>query len=212
MSDCPSFLLALQLSGKPCLVIGSGSEAARRARDLATAGALVTVVALTPCPELEHLAAGESIALERRDLDLADLDGRWLVVLADRDPTLLEQVGPRCSALRIFFCAVDQPGHSSFHHVALARSGRLSVAVSTDGAAPALAKRFRDELERALGQADAASFTEHLAELRARTQPKTRGREHGAEAARPEPPALIAPPRPPRCSSAVATAKACPSR
>ena len=90
MSDCPSFLLALQLSGKPCLVIGSDSEAARRARDLATAGALVTVVALTPCPELEHLAAGESIALERRDLDLADADDHLARIAREMTPR-----GPR---------------------------------------------------------------------------------------------------------------------
>lgn len=195
MSNGPSFLLALRLDGKPCLVIGSSSEAARRARDLAEAGAFVTVVGPAPCPELEELSANGRVALVRRELALGDVDGSWLVVLADRDPGVLERVGPRCAALRVFFCAVDQPGYNSFHHVALAKSGPLTVAVSTDGAAPALAKRLRDELDRALTGAGAARFAEHLSELRARTEPADRRQALTGEVARLEVSVRIAPPR-----------------
>lgn len=179
-----SFIVALQLAGKRCLVIGSSSEAARRARDLAAADAAVTVIAPAPCPELELLAASGRIALERRGFDPGDLGEAWLVVLADRDAALLSELGPRCTQRRIPLCAVDQPGHNGFHHVAVAQAGSVRVAVSTDGQAPGLAKRLRDELERALSEADVAGFARNLSELRAATEPAERKRVLGEVAAR----------------------------
>lgn len=176
MSEATSFLVALRLDGKRCLVLGSGAEAARRARELSAAGAAVVAIGAAPCPELELLASDGRISVERRAFVEADLDDGWLVVLADRDPELLARVGPACQARRLLFCAVDQPGHNSFNHVAVARAGRVSVAVSTDGGAPALAKRLRDELERALSAADVAGFFEELSALRARTAPAERKR------------------------------------
>ncbi|MCC6900723.1 MAG: hypothetical protein IT377_17210 [Polyangiaceae bacterium] len=179
-----SFIVALMLAGKRCLVLGSSPEAARRAGDLVSADASVTVVAPEPCPELERLAASGRIALERRAFDGGDLDDTWLVVLADRDPALLSELGPRCTLRRILLCAVDQPGHNGFHHVAVARAGAVSVAVSTDGQVPALAKRLRDELERAFAAVDVAGFARRLAELRAATDPELRSRVLGDAVAR----------------------------
>lgn len=179
-----SFLVALRLEGKRCLVLGSSAEAARRARELADAGAVVVAVGSAPGPELELLAESGRITLELRDFAQEDLDGSWLVVLADRDAALLERIGPACTARRILFCAVDQPGHNGFDHVAVARAGKLSVGVSTGGTAPALGKRLRDELERALREAGVAELADDMAELRARTAADERKRALTDEAER----------------------------
>lgn len=179
-----SFLVALKLEGKRCLVLGSSSEAARRARELSDAGAVVVALGSAPGPELELLSESGRITLETRDFALEDLDECWLVVLADRDADLLERVGPTCTSRRILFCAVDQPGHNGFDHVAVARAGKLSVGVSTGGTAPALGKRLRDELERGLREAGVAELAEHMAELRARIEPRERKRALTVEANR----------------------------
>ncbi len=59
-----SFLVALRLEGKRCLVLGSSSEAARRARELSDAGAVVVALGSAPGPELELLAESGRITLE----------------------------------------------------------------------------------------------------------------------------------------------------
>jgi siroheme synthase-like protein len=75
---------------------------------------------------------------------------------------------------RIFFCAVDQPEHSTFSHPAIARSGPVVVAVSTSGTAPTLSRRLREELERVFGEANLAAFANALGELREKTPSEKR--------------------------------------
>lgn len=141
--------LNLHLQGKKCLVVGEGSEAEQRARSLADAGAHVLTLA--------------------RDVPDAALDDTWLVVQTVTDAELAADLLRRCNARRIFFCAVDQPQHSSYSHLALARAGALTVAIGTEGQVPALGRRLRQELTRLLDEADAASEVERLARLRAAT-------------------------------------------
>ncbi len=176
-----SFLVALQLQDRRCVVLGGSEEAALRARNLARAGARVRVIAAEPCAALLRQS---EIELERRAYEATDLDGAFLVVLADRDAELLSHVGPDCQARGIPFCAVDQPGYNSFHHVGVARAGPLSVGVSTDGTAPALGRRLRAELERSFAEAQLGDFARHVAELRAKTPAQDRRERLGREVER----------------------------
>ncbi len=169
----PRFLVGLHLEGRRAVVVGSSPEAARRARSLIAAGARVLVVCpASPCEDVEGLGATADVALRApRD---ADLDDAWIAVLTDRDPVLAERLAAACEARRVFFCAVDQPEWGSFSHVATARAGSLRVGISTDGKAPALARRLREEFERVLAEANAAALVERLGELRSATPPERR--------------------------------------
>ena len=169
MSGAWRFPMALVLEGKRCLVLGSSAEAAFRARSLVECGAVVVVVAPAAGPELQALAASGAIGLEQREFAEADLSETWLVVLADREPRLLEWVGPACRARRILFCAIDQPGHNSAEHLGLVRSGPVTLAISTGGKAPGLAKRLREELERVMRESGFAAFAERVVKLREKT-------------------------------------------
>jgi siroheme synthase-like protein len=141
--------LNLHLQGKKCLVVGEGGEAEQRTRALEDAGARVQAFA--------------------RDVPDAELDDTWLVVQTSQDSALAADLARRCDARRIFFCAVDQPQHSSYSHLALTRAGALTVAIGTEGRVPALGRRLRLELARVLDEANAASEVERLAALRAAT-------------------------------------------
>jgi siroheme synthase-like protein len=167
------FPIALVLEGRPCLVIGSNRDAAQRAESLLSAGALVTLVTDRPDPEAETelLALADRITLERRAFAPEDLDGKWLAVLTTLDARsgLTERVARAAELRRVPFCAVDHPASSSFFHVAIARAGALIAAVSTAGAAPALGRRLREELERVFVEAKLASFVDYLSELRQKT-------------------------------------------
>lgn len=158
----------LLLDDRKCVVVGGGAEAALRAGNLLEAGARVLLVGDEATPGLDALASSR-LRVERRPFDESDLDDAWLVVQATQDAALAHRLGVACEARRIFFCAVDQPETSSYSHLALARAGSLSIAIGTEGRAPALGRRLREELARVLREAGAAEEVERLAALRAVT-------------------------------------------
>ena len=169
MSTPRTLLMALVLEGKKCLVIGGGEEAALRCRVLVEVGAVVVAVADAPGPALEAMASSGAVSLERRAFGEPDVLGAWLVVLTERDPALVERLGVLCEARRILFSAIDQPSHNSVSHVGIARDGPVTLAVSTDGRVPALAKRLKDELERAMHESGLGAFAERVAQIRDET-------------------------------------------
>jgi siroheme synthase-like protein len=164
-----TFLLGLKLEGRLCLVVGGDEDAARRARAFLDAGASVRVVAPNPAPELERLAASGALGLERRTFEERDFDGVWLGVSTDAGPALSSELARHAEARRVFFCTVDRPAESSYSHLAIARAGTVSAAVSTSGRAPALARKLREELERLFAAAGLGGFADELSELRERT-------------------------------------------
>ena len=171
-----SMPVALKLAGRACLVVGGGSEAIRRVRDLLEAGAKVQLVAPRPVAELRQLAVSKAIELEERDYVPADLQGKWLAVLCERNRELARRMAQDAEQRRVFFCAIDQPAHNSFAHVAVARSGPLFLAVGSEGKAPALARRLRMELQKLVQDRIFASFVERIVALREATPAVDRAR------------------------------------
>lgn len=161
--------IGLKLSGRACLVVGRGAEAWPRTRALLATGANVRIVSSEPPRELVEGSSHERATLEAREFVESDLDDVWLAVLTDPDPALAERMARAAEARHVFLCAVDQPAHSTYSHLALSRRGPLVVAVSTSGRAPALARRLREELDRVLASADVEAFIDELAALRERT-------------------------------------------
>jgi siroheme synthase-like protein len=160
--------LNLLLDDRKCVVVGGGAEAALRTGNLLEAGARVLVVGLEATPGLDLLASAR-LRVEQRAFQDDDLDDAWLVVQVAQDAALASRVGSLCESRRIFFCAVDQPENSSYTHLALVRAGSLTLAIGTEGRAPALGRRLREEFSRVLSEADAADEVERLAALRAAT-------------------------------------------
>lgn len=79
----------------------------------------------------------------------------FLVVAQTGDPALDRRVTADAAAAGALRYAHDQPEVSDFAFPAVARRGPLALAVSTDGVAPALARRMREELARLLEEAGA---------------------------------------------------------
>jgi siroheme synthase-like protein len=138
--------LAFKLDGVEVLVIGAGQIGARKAAQLIEAGARVTVITeevLAPLPE--------GVArIEKRRYARGDLRGFSLVVSATGDPLVNDVVVDEARDERLWLNTVDDPERSSFYFMALHRQGDVTVAVSTDGAAPALAQAVRTLVADAL--------------------------------------------------------------
>ncbi|MEI9948986.1 MAG: NAD(P)-dependent oxidoreductase [Pseudomonadota bacterium] len=160
------FPIALLLKDRACLVVGSGAELTSRTQALLEVRARPTVISNAPNEAIRALAAAGSVVLHERDFMDSDLNGKWLAVLVDENRTLAARMARIAEVERVFFCAVDQPEHNSYAHMAQARAGLLTIAISTAGQAPALGRRLREELERLLAAANMSAFVDKLAALR----------------------------------------------
>lgn len=140
----------LRLAGKAVLVVGAGPIAERKIVDLLEAGAVVRVVALDATAVVEELAGAGRITLVRRAFEDADVEGAWLVVAATSDPSVQARACARADAQRTIAIAVDDPPNGTAYSASVLRRGPLTVALSSSGEAPALARLLREVLEQAL--------------------------------------------------------------
>jgi len=144
------FPLFLDVSGRDVLVVGGGAVAERKVADLLDAGASVRVVAKVATPALVELARSGDIALEERAFDRTDVSGAWLVFAATDDAGAQKDAASACDEARVFCVAVDDPANASAYGGSIVRRGALTVAISTSGEAPAVAKLLREIFEQAL--------------------------------------------------------------
>jgi siroheme synthase-like protein len=131
--------LALKLDGLDVLVVGAGVIGARKAAQLIDAGARVSVIA----EELRAPLPEDVASVEVRSYRTGDLAGFFLVVSATGNPGANDLLVAEAREARVWLNVVDDPDRSSFYFMALHRQGEVTVAVSTDGAAPALAQVVR---------------------------------------------------------------------
>jgi len=136
------FPVFLKLAGRRVLVVGGGNVAAGKLRALVDAGAHVTVVA----PTVVDAVAAAPVSIERRPFAPADLDGVAFVVAA-APAEVNREVARAAEARGIFVNAVDDVESASAYAPAILRRAGVTIAVSTDGAAPALAGLLREALE-----------------------------------------------------------------
>jgi uroporphyrin-III C-methyltransferase / precorrin-2 dehydrogenase / sirohydrochlorin ferrochelatase len=141
----PLFPLFLKLAGRDVLLVGGGAMATVRARQLAEAGARITVVS----PDVREEVARHAAIVRRRGFVPADLDGAWLAIAA-ATPEVNRAVAEAAEARRILVNAVDDPAHATVYTAGVVRRGGATVAVSTGGKAPALAGLLREALEAIL--------------------------------------------------------------
>jgi uroporphyrin-III C-methyltransferase/precorrin-2 dehydrogenase/sirohydrochlorin ferrochelatase len=142
--------LFVDVAGKDVLVVGGGVVAERKAAELAAAGAAVRVVAPDVTDALRALADAGSVAWDGRAFEDDDVAGAWLVVAATDRPEVQKRVSTAADRARIFCVAVDDPSNASAYGGAVIRRGPVTVAISTSGEAPALARLLREIFEQAL--------------------------------------------------------------
>jgi sulfate adenylyltransferase len=139
------FPVFLKLSGRRVVIVGAGPVAASKVKSVLDAGAQVTVIAPEVVPELER----PDLTLVRRAFRPADLDGAWLVVAA-APPEVNREVRAAAEQRGVFVNAVDSPETCSAYAGGVLTRGGVTVAVSSNGEAPALAGLLREALESVL--------------------------------------------------------------
>jgi uroporphyrin-III C-methyltransferase / precorrin-2 dehydrogenase / sirohydrochlorin ferrochelatase len=139
--------LFLDLSGRRVVLVGGGPVARAKLDQLLAAGASVRIVA----PEVSGDIVREGVALARRPFAPSDLDDAWLVVAA-ATPDVNRQVAEAAHARRLFVNAVDDPANATAFLSGVVRRSGVTIAISTNGDAPALTALLREALDALLPQ------------------------------------------------------------
>jgi uroporphyrin-III C-methyltransferase / precorrin-2 dehydrogenase / sirohydrochlorin ferrochelatase len=145
--------LFADLTGLPVLVVGGGHVAERKIAALLAASAQIHVGAPALTPNLTQLVEAGTIEHQAGAFQSAWLDGMWLVIAATDDRELNARIATAASERRIFANVVDDPALSRFQVPAVVDRSPLTIAISTSGAAPVIARRVRETLETELDHA-----------------------------------------------------------
>ncbi len=159
----------VSLEGRSCLVVGAGQVGLRKIETLADAHAASILIIDRNQPEaaLRTLLERPGLRFAQRDFQEADLDGVFLAIASTSSPAVNQQISDLCLARGVLCNIVDQPEQCSFIVPATVQRGELTMAVSTGGQSPALAKRIRKDLQEAYGQ-EYALFLDLMGRLRPR--------------------------------------------
>ena len=142
MTLYPTFL---DLTGREVVLVGGGTVAASKLDGLLTAGARITVIA----PAIRDEIRARDVTLVEREFQPTDLDHAWWVVAA-APPEVNRAVANVAEQRRVFVNAVDDKGSASAFLGGVVRRGQVEIAISTGGAAPALAGLLREGLDAML--------------------------------------------------------------
>jgi siroheme synthase-like protein len=133
------------------VVFGGDGIAQQKVEGLLAAGARVTVISATLNDGLAALAETHEVLHHARGYQRGDLADAVLAFAAIDDPDVHAAMAAEAAAARVLLNVVDQPRFCSFIAPAVVSRGAVSIAISTSGASPALAKRLRKDLEQAIG-------------------------------------------------------------
>ncbi|QXW26751.1 siroheme synthase CysG [Acinetobacter johnsonii] len=156
------FPISLKLQQQPCLIVGGGHIAYRKAVLLAKAGAALHVIS----PEIDdnlleiveqsggqHTKAAYGSGLALRDYRL--------VIAATDDKAVNQAVFEACEAENVLVNSVDDPPHCRFMVPAIIDRSPLVVSIATNGASPVLSRQIRTQLEASIphGMGKLADFS-----------------------------------------------------
>ncbi len=139
--------IMLDVRQRPALVIGGNRVAAEKAAALSASGAVVTAMNPGFCEELLSLEHRQQVTLRYKIYEPGDLAGAFVVVAATDDPQRIEAIWSETQERGQLLNIVDVPACCSFILPSILRRDQLTIAVSTEGASPSLAKRIRQRLE-----------------------------------------------------------------
>jgi precorrin-2 dehydrogenase / sirohydrochlorin ferrochelatase len=141
----------LDIVDKSCLVVGGGHVGTRKVLTLLDCGARVKVVSRDVTPELQSLADRQKVVLRLADYCTADLDGMFLVIGATDDEFLNRKIHFDAERQHKLCNIADRPEACNFILPSIINRGDLTIAISTAGQSPALAKKLRQDLQKDFG-------------------------------------------------------------
>ena len=135
------------IADKKCVVVGGGEIAARKVQRLLDCGAKVSVISPELHPELIALKKDLRISHIPSAYESKYIDSAAMVIGATDNEEINAAISQDASAKGIPVNIVDDPQKCDFILPSIVERGDLTIAISTGGKSPALARHLREELE-----------------------------------------------------------------
>jgi uroporphyrin-III C-methyltransferase/precorrin-2 dehydrogenase/sirohydrochlorin ferrochelatase len=145
MGELNTFPVSYKVQGQRIVIVGGGEEALNKARLAVKTTASVVIISQDFTADFKGL----DVTLLERAFEAADLDGAALVFVADRGPDG-EAAARQTRARHMPLNVVDSPDECDFYVPSIIDRAPLTVAVSTEGDAPVLARLVRAKIESML--------------------------------------------------------------
>jgi siroheme synthase-like protein len=142
--------LFLDIKARPILIIGGGNIALEKIQNLLKAGAAITVISPEISTSIRRF--NRRLTLIERPFEMSDISEKYLLIFAATgESTLNAAVSKECLGRRILCNTVDEPAFCHYIIPAILRRGAITVAVSTSGVSPFMAREIKDRLKQIVG-------------------------------------------------------------
>ena len=158
--------VSLNIRGRKCVVVGGGEVAMRKVIVLLEHGADVEVISPELYPGLALLAESQKINVRNHTYETGNLAGAFLAIAATDDAEVNRQVAVEAQSRAVLVNVVEDAEDSDFIVPSYLRRDGLTIAVSTSGQSPALARKIRTRLEKEITD-QYGTLTRLIAEVRA---------------------------------------------
>lgn len=156
------FPISLKLQQQPCLIVGGGHIAYRKALLLAKAGAKIDVLAPEIDDSLLQLVQQSQGQYVQDVFSSSTALRHYRLVIAATDNNLVnQQVFAACEAENVLVNSVDDPPHCRFMVPAIIDRSPLVISVASNGTSPVLSRQIRTQLESSIphGMGKLAEFS-----------------------------------------------------
>ena len=145
-----SFPIFVKLTNKPVLVVGGGEVGLRKVQSMLKANARVTVVAPYICDRLIEMASDQPdrLLLIEAEYNSGHIVDHVLVIAATDVLSVNQKIKQHAESMGIWVNVVDEPELCGFTFPAIIDRSPMTVAISSNGKAPVLARLWKEQLER----------------------------------------------------------------
>ncbi|HSU79697.1 MAG TPA: NAD(P)-dependent oxidoreductase [Candidatus Angelobacter sp.] len=158
----------VNLIGKKVVIIGGGPIATRKLKGLIETKASITVISPTLSEEMRNLVLNHPIDWLERVYQDGDLEGSHLIVVATPDKQANQRILNQVKDWQ-WINRADGADQGNFQIPAQVNRGKLTIAVSTEGASPELSKQIKTDLSNQYGKAY-ESYLDFLFQCRERVK------------------------------------------
>ena len=160
----PYYPAFLDVKDRLCVIIGGGQVAAGKIASLLECGAQIKMISPEVTDEVQGMADAGILRLEKREYQLGDLDGAFVAIAATDSNLANRQIAREAEKGNVLLNVVDITHLCTFIAPSVVRKGNVTVAISTGGLSPALARKLREELQvnPVLNYADMASMVSEV--------------------------------------------------
>ena len=137
----------LNLRGRRCVILGGGAVAEGKISRLLDSGAEICVVSPDATAGIRQFEADGAVRWEQRRYRPGDLEGAFIAIAATNVREVNRRIFEEAEERGVMLNAVDDPPNCSFIAPSIVQRGPVTLAISTGGVSPALARKLRESLQ-----------------------------------------------------------------